>query len=56
MDAARPAADHDLFKESYVMTDNITTADKKMLGERVGIPSEEERKQVSLHLKNILGL
>ena len=52
----RPSADNGLFRESYVMTDKIVTVDKKMLGERVGILSEEEMKQVSSQLMIVLDL
>ena len=38
-------------KDSFVMTDKIVTVDKSMLGERIGILTEKDMKEVSEKLK-----
>ena len=52
----KPTKENGLQKESYVMTDKIVTVDKNMLGEQIGILSEQEMALVSKQLRNILGL
>ena len=51
-----PSAENGLQKKSFVMTDKIVTVDKKMLGKRVGVLSDEDMSAVSEQLKIILGL
>ena len=51
-----PSSENGLLKESYVMTDKIVTVDKNLLGERIGVLSEKNMKEISEQLKKILGL
>ncbi len=51
-----PSKSNGLLKKSYVMTDKIVTVDSSLLGDRIGILSEEEMKNISKQLKIILGL
>lgn len=51
-----PSAENGLQKKSFVMTDKIVTVDKKMLGKRVGVLSDEDMTAISEQLKIILGL
>lgn len=45
-----------LIRDSFIMTDKIVTVDKSMLGERIGIMTEKDMKEVSEKLKMILDL
>jgi len=38
------------------MTDKIVTADKKMLGEKIGVVSNSDMAMISEHLRKILAL
>ena len=51
-----PSERNGLQKTSYVMTDKIVTVDKKMLGENIGVLSDEEMKEIDTQLIVILGL
>lgn len=51
-----PSKSNGLLKKSYVMTDKMVTVDSSLLGDRIGILSEEEMKNISKQLKIILGL
>ncbi len=45
-----------LVKNSYVMTDKIVTVRKDMLGEFIGVLSEEDMSRVSEKLRMILDI
>ena len=51
-----PSTENGLQKKSYVMTDKIVTVDKNMLGNRVGVLSDEDMVAISEQLKIILDL
>lgn len=51
-----PSKENGLLKKSFVMTDKIVTVDSSMLGDRIGVLSEEDMKNISKQLKIILGL
>ena len=51
-----PSAENGLQKVSYIMTDKIVTVDKSMLGNRIGVLSEDDMTAVSEQLRVILGL
>ena len=51
-----PTDKNGLNKKSYVMTDKIVTVKKTMLHEAIGKLSNEEMKEISQKLKDILGL
>ena len=50
------SAKNGLHKDSYIMTEKIVTVDKRMLGERIGVLSSTEMREVSKQLKVILDL
>ena len=50
------SAKNGLHKDSYIMTEKIVTVDKRMLGERIGVLSSTEMREVSKQLKAILDL
>ena len=52
----KPSVENGLLKDSYVMTDKIVTVDKKILGECIGMLSDDDMKAVSEQLIIILGL
>ena len=45
-----------LKKDSYVMTEKIVTVDKRELGEKVGILTNEELEKISTQLAVVLGI
>ena len=45
-----------LKKDSYVMTEKIVTVDKRELGEKVGILTNEELEKISIQLAVVLGI
>ena len=51
-----PSTENGLQEKSYVMTDKIVTVDKNMLGNRVGVLSDEDMVAISEQLKIILDL
>ena len=51
-----PSAENGLQKVSFVMTDKIVTVDKKMLGIRVGVLSDDDMTAISEQLRAILDL
>ena len=51
-----PSVDNGLQKVSFVMTDKIVTVDKKMLGMRVGVLSDDDMTAISEQLRVILDL
>jgi mRNA interferase MazF len=52
----KSSVENGLLKDSYVMTDKIVTVDKKILGECIGMLSDDDMKAVSEQLIIILGL
>ena len=52
----KPSNENGLQKKSYVMTDKIVTVDRSLLGEKIGVLSEEDMKRVSKQLRIVLGL
>lgn len=51
-----PSVENGLQKVSFVMTDKIVTVDKKMLGMRVGVLSDDDMTAISEQLRVILDL
>ena len=51
-----PSPENGLHTLSYVMTDKIVTADKAMLGDKIGVLSDTDLALIAEHLRKILAL
>jgi len=45
-----------LNKDSYIMTDKIITVDKRELGERIGVLTDKQMKDIANQLAFVLGI